>query len=287
MRGTRSASEAKKLPDFNSHKSHLKNETLTRAEAPNATISWWLSDVADRRGTQLKVLDLGCGRGGRVAWLLEQGFDAYGLEVQPAYVARGQAYVGEGRLRLIVEGRYPFEDGFFDVVISDQVLEHVEQLDPLCHEVRRVVRADGVGLHVFPAKRIVREPHLELPFVHWLPKGWTRWFAIAILLKAGRGAAHFPDLGTRDRATIFSRYSKDQTYYRSLRKISREWRRAGFEVDVQRVTRARVSEQLGWSGPSVFMRAAAWAYRNFRVSYLEILPKSTFECSRGVKLERK
>jgi SAM-dependent methyltransferase len=44
----------------------------------------------------------------------------------------------------------PFDDRRFDIIYSSNVLEHVEQLDSLMAETRRVLRPDGIALHLLP-----------------------------------------------------------------------------------------------------------------------------------------
>lgn len=148
----------------------------------------------------MRVLDVGCGRGDTVAWLRAQGWDAYGVDVDAEYLERGRAYLdGAGddpsRLRLAREDlSFPFEDGFFDIVLSDQAIEHVEDLEALAAEVARVSAAGSRGLHIYPARWYPVEPHLKTPFTHWLPKGQPRRAAEAACLRTGLAAPYFPSI---------------------------------------------------------------------------------------------
>jgi SAM-dependent methyltransferase len=80
----------------------------------------------------------------------------------------------------------PFEDGEFDVVFSNAVVEHLENRE---RQRRFASEATRVGRRVFvatPNRRFPVEVHTRLPFVHWLPqagsarvyellgKGWAR-----------------------------------------------------------------------------------------------------------------
>ena len=64
----------------------------------------------------------------------------------------------------------PFEDGAFEVVFSNSVIEHVgtwERQQAFAAEMRRV----GQRLWVqTPAREFFLEPHLVAPFIHWLPQ---------------------------------------------------------------------------------------------------------------------
>jgi SAM-dependent methyltransferase len=80
----------------------------------------------------------------------------------------------------------PFDDGAFDIVFSNAVIEHVGATDRQRLFVEEALR---VGRHVFlttPNRWFPVEVHTRLPLVHWLPevtagkaydlagKGWAR-----------------------------------------------------------------------------------------------------------------
>ena len=46
-------------------------------------------EAQGKTASQVKVLDWGCGRGRFVLWLREQGFDAYGVDIDPEPVNNG------------------------------------------------------------------------------------------------------------------------------------------------------------------------------------------------------
>lgn len=73
----------------------------------------------------------------------------------------------------VVDARLPFEDGRFDIVISNHVIEHVgprpAQLTHL-QEIRRVLRDDGLLYLAAPNRWAVMEPHFRLPALSWLPR---------------------------------------------------------------------------------------------------------------------
>jgi SAM-dependent methyltransferase len=94
----------------------------------------------------------------------------------------------------------PFEDGAFDVVFSNAVIEHVggrEQQRQLVSEALRV------GRRVFittPNRRFPVEVHTRLPFVHWLPDR----IAHRIYRSVGRSFATDLELLSKDRlASLF------------------------------------------------------------------------------------
>jgi SAM-dependent methyltransferase len=110
--------------------------------------------VAGRQPGQIRVLDLGCGRGITVIKLLQLGFDAYGVDIDAEPVRNGLplleglgAPIAPGdRLRIYAATEpLPFPDTFFDLILSDQVFEHVARLSDVAAEMARVARADACG----------------------------------------------------------------------------------------------------------------------------------------------
>jgi hypothetical protein len=76
----------------------------------------------------------------------------------------------------------PFEDGFFHIILSDQVFEHVSDINALTTELSRLTCSQGEGLHFFPAKWCLIELHLFIPIIHWLPKNKLRSWWIRLML---------------------------------------------------------------------------------------------------------
>ena len=261
------------LPRFTEHQEHDKLLPLEHPVPPEAFVRDWLSGLrAGRDPGSIRVLDLGCGRGGTVAWLLEQGWDAYGMDVDARYLANGRHYLDAhghpDRLQELGGDRYPYADASFDVVLSDQVLEHVRDLPALAVEVARVTRPGGLGLHVFPARWRVTESHLGIPFAHWLPKGPARRAALGLALRAGLAAPYFADHPLPDRVDIYATYSEDETFYRSPEVLTGTFEGAGLAVDLSRLSRRRVQHALRGRLPGPLVPAAGLAYRTSMSVYL-------------------
>jgi ubiquinone/menaquinone biosynthesis C-methylase UbiE len=64
----------------------------------------------------------------------------------------------------------PFNNDSFDFVINNQVMEHVEDIDAVLAEIKRVLKPGGVVLSLFPDKCALREVHSGIPLLHWFPK---------------------------------------------------------------------------------------------------------------------
>jgi SAM-dependent methyltransferase len=259
------------LPAWIENESHSKLTKLDEQtlEPPHAFLCEYLQRQAARLARpvdQIRVLDVGCGRGDTVAWLCREGWDAYGVDVAESYVAAGLPYfAGRGlntdRLGVAHGGVYPFEAESFDVVISDQVFEHVSDLALLASEMARVSRPGACGLHLFPARWRPIEVHLRAPFVHWLPKGRARRAALRVLIPMHLTASYFSDHSISERVSIYATFSDTETFYRPLREIIRTVEGAGLACD-SKVARDKVHYELR-AVPRVALPAVAVLYETF------------------------
>ena len=105
---------------------------------------WW---YAGRRALVRKLvrgvpvgraLDVGCGSAGNTAVLRDAGWQVTGLEYSPAAAA-----LARSRNLPIVRGdarRLPFPDATFDLVMSTDMWEHIEEDDQVASEAARVLR---------------------------------------------------------------------------------------------------------------------------------------------------
>lgn len=124
---------------------------------------------------QINVLDWGCGRGRSVAKLREKGYNAYGIDIDEKVLKNGYPLFAKRGLKpenIIFHNDQidKFEDNFFHIIFSEQVLEHVKDINSMTHELARLTAPGGIGIHQFPGKYNVNEGHLFMPIVHWLPK---------------------------------------------------------------------------------------------------------------------
>lgn len=101
--------------------------------------------LGDVRG--LQVADIGCGTGRHVLRLLAQGAKVVGLDFSEGMLGRARAKLPPGAaVHLLVHdlGRpLPLADASCDRVLCALVLDHVEALEALFREMKRVCRPDG------------------------------------------------------------------------------------------------------------------------------------------------
>ena len=158
----------------------------------NVNYMYFVHFIKQIEGWQtLRVLDFGCGNGEIGMILRGEGVECFGADAFYEGASFESLYKSslfqEGSIRQIEGGRVPFEDGFFDVIISNQVFEHIRDKESAFNELCRVLKDDGLMYHHFPTIDSFREGHMGLPFVHWLPKGRLRFLYTALLRSLGLG----------------------------------------------------------------------------------------------------
>ena len=103
-----------------------------------------------------RVLDIGCGDGKlitKLAGKIRAG-EIYGIEISPKYAEEAH----RNNVNIIIDDidvGLPFKDDSFDIVISNQVIEHVNSTDNFVKECHRILKNGG--------KCIVSTPNLATP----------------------------------------------------------------------------------------------------------------------------
>jgi len=113
---------------------------------------------------KLNVLDIGTGSGIIAGYLGEKCKKLYSVDVNDERVIKKGYY-----FRRIRDEKLPFLGNKFDVVISNHVIEHVNDQQKHFDEVHRVLKKGGIFYLATPNKFAVIEPHYKLPLLSWLP----------------------------------------------------------------------------------------------------------------------
>lgn len=149
-------------------------------EAESATSSAnyvFMADMALNGGGDPAILDFGCGQGQMLELILERQANAriFGVDTYRGHYADWLASApGAARERIKpMDDHIPFDDASFDVVIANQVFEHIATPWPWLAEVARVLRPGGRLVAAFPLNETWYEGHVGLYFAHWL-HGWPR-----------------------------------------------------------------------------------------------------------------
>jgi ubiquinone/menaquinone biosynthesis C-methylase UbiE len=96
-----------------------------------------------------RVLDIGCGLGGKSAFYATRGAHVIGVDIVEDRVQNACRFAETGeslRLRFVVAdgSRLPFDGSGFDVVISSDLMEHISQPLAMLRESLRVLRTGGL-----------------------------------------------------------------------------------------------------------------------------------------------
>jgi SAM-dependent methyltransferase len=189
----------------------------------------FVSDLVTKHiaGRQARVLDYGCGAGQIVKLLRARAINAWGCDVfyeGGDYSSQIPAELQQFIRRM--EGTaVPYEDSGFDLVVSNQVFEHVPDMGVALREIARVLKPGGIAINVFPDRGVWREGHCGIPFLHWLPKATTPRIYYAACLRALGMGYHKNELTVMQWSRDFCRWLDDWTHYRPLAEIHEHFSR--------------------------------------------------------------
>ncbi|MZR32392.1 class I SAM-dependent methyltransferase [Sneathiella litorea] len=177
---------------------------------------------------RLRILDIGCGDGHLINYLMENiavlnpnlNFEIFGFDVDDHGVQSEGYFVKtievleerfpdiawEDRLCVFsARDTWPYPDDFFDIVISNQVVEHVDDHNLFFSEIKRTLCPDGFSVHLFPLRHNIYESHLHLPLVHMISNHDFMVSYIKVLSKIGLGKYKNHN---KSKATPLNEYAK-------------------------------------------------------------------------------
>jgi SAM-dependent methyltransferase len=136
----------------------LLSGRLDRSEeqiVPGHDSRYWLEfhlsfyRYAALRAEGADVLDIGCGYGYGSNLLSAKAKSVTGIDYHPPAVEYAQSHYQAENLKYLRHNAnepLPFEDNSFDLVVSSEVLEHIERQEDLVREVKRVGRNSGCAI---------------------------------------------------------------------------------------------------------------------------------------------
>jgi 2-polyprenyl-3-methyl-5-hydroxy-6-metoxy-1,4-benzoquinol methylase len=142
--------------------------------------------------TDKRVLDVGCGFGDMMVGLLQAGAaEVMGIDPDGTWVniaaVRGQSHHRRYRVNQAVGEQLPFRSNTFDLVFSNFVVEHVNNLQLVINEMIRVLKPGGQCVINCPNYLWPFEPHYRLPWIPYLPKTVGKY----LLARLGRNPDYF------------------------------------------------------------------------------------------------
>ncbi len=176
--------------------SYVEVARLSRGQPPYhlRTLVETVDEVGQaQKIADIRILDHGCGAGSVLMYLCAIGYTGiYGIDPRSPNslgwnrLLREVLGLQEDRFFAFDGGTLPFDDNTFDVVFSQQVLEHVppDTLDTYYAEEYRVLKPGGVVLHQVPHRLVPYDSHTRTWFVHYLPYGLWQW----ALRRLGKGS---------------------------------------------------------------------------------------------------
>ena len=118
-----------------------------------------LANLFSEKGVR-RILDLGCGTGRHLLFLLKKGFEVYGLDGSPNGLEIAKNWLTEENLSSEltcqkVEHEFPYKNDFFDAVISIQVIHHnlMKDIKFTVNEILRTLKTEGFIFLTVPLRQ--------------------------------------------------------------------------------------------------------------------------------------
>jgi len=210
--------------------------------------------------SRIRILDMGCGDVHLLAYLGQvlptrypnHSFDFYGFEVGDiGWHAEGYL---EGALDFLREhvpqrgwgdrisvfsaqDRWPYAPGSFEIIISNQVLEHVQDHELVFSEIHRCLAPQGVSVHLFPLRETIYEVHAHMPIVHWIHGVERRGRFMSKFARVGFKRKYFEEIHFRgwtnlgEFGAIYADVLEKMTNYKTSKQIVDMAERAGLRPD--------------------------------------------------------
>jgi SAM-dependent methyltransferase len=128
-----------------------------------------------------RILEVGCGIGMYARALLPHATEVHGIDVEADYLVEAARNAPEAHLMLAVGERLPYPDNTFDLALSNEVLEHVQDDRLSATEIARVLRPGGRAVIFVPNRLWPFEQHGHYwqgvyhfgntPLINYLPHG--------------------------------------------------------------------------------------------------------------------
>ena len=135
-----------------------------------------LNQIVSKLPEKCKILEIGGGSGWQAKNLEKLGYKVFSIDVKDSFYLQEKIFDVQ-----IYDGiNIPFKNKKFDVIFSSNVLEHIKSVDNYQKEISRVLKDDGLAIHIIPSAT------------------WRMWTIITDIMKswylAGPHGEHAPNI---------------------------------------------------------------------------------------------
>lgn len=119
----------------------------------------------------LNCLDIGCSSGIITSYLGNHFAIAIGIDIDQEAVQHAKGHSALTRVHFLIADSMalPFPGNSMDVIVCNQVYEHVPQASHMMDEIYRVLKEEGFCYFSAGNKYMIVEGHYFLPFLSWVP----------------------------------------------------------------------------------------------------------------------
>lgn len=130
---------------------------------------------------ETEILEVGCGDGGNLLPFVKKQCKVTGIDRAKSRIEKAQEYFNSQgyNIRLLNDDIFQIKDiGKFDIIILNDVIEHITDKAPLLEKLKSLLKPDGILFLGFPAWQMPFGGHQQicrnkvvskLPFIHLLP----------------------------------------------------------------------------------------------------------------------
>jgi ubiquinone/menaquinone biosynthesis C-methylase UbiE len=197
---------------------HLAREQAELDSTVDLPQAWWRAAAQELLPPPagLRVLDVGCARGGFARDLAQRGAVVTAVDISPAAIAftREKLAPYGGRAEIADAAALPFPDGEFDAVTALETLHHLADPKAALDELLRVTRPGGTivisvenhasvhGLTAFArqlaGRRVSDSPVWVRMSLAWLLRALRRRHCRVTAVEGSRHFFAMPGFGTRE-----------------------------------------------------------------------------------------
>lgn len=154
-----------------------------------------LKDASKIKLDKLNLLDVGCAAGIISMYLSRYFREVVGTDIDEEAIHQAKKIKGKNLSFKLLnsDGTFPFKKNSFDVIVANQIYEHVGKTKLLIKEINRVLKPNGICFFGAGNRLVIKDAHYpSLPFVSWIPV----WLANYYVRIFNQGSYYEPRLKT-------------------------------------------------------------------------------------------